>query len=116
LLEGRPALAGRIKLGLGINNSKLCGCVLIDVVNYDDYLAQFAPLWPSVRRSVGGSRAQQCGGNIFERTCSWMFAVKVTIKNRFLTHLCRLRAGSISQASALPLKRLTMSASALVSV
>ena len=26
-----------------------CGCVLIDIVNYDEYLAAFAPLWPSVR-------------------------------------------------------------------
>ena len=48
----RARLAGaaqRVRLGLGINNSKLCGCALIDVVNYDEYLAQFAPLWPSIQ-------------------------------------------------------------------
>ncbi|KAL4423381.1 hypothetical protein ABPG77_004312 [Micractinium sp. CCAP 211/92] len=47
--NGRPDLRYRVLLGLGINNSKLCGCVLIDVVNYDDYLAAFAPLWPSIQ-------------------------------------------------------------------
>jgi hypothetical protein len=46
--RGRPDLPSRVKLGLGINNSKLCGCVLIDIVDYNEYLAAFAPLWPSV--------------------------------------------------------------------
>ena len=45
----RPAMRRRVRLGLGINNSKLCGCALIDIVDYDEYLAAFAPLWPSVR-------------------------------------------------------------------
>ncbi|PSC70429.1 acetyltransferase, partial [Micractinium conductrix] len=49
----RPDLQGRVKLGLGINNSKLCGCVLIDIVNYDEYLAAFAPLWPSMDIEFG---------------------------------------------------------------
>ena len=48
LARGRPDLPSRVKLGLGINNSKLCGCVLIDIVDYNEYLAAFAPLWPSV--------------------------------------------------------------------
>lgn len=41
----RPELRGRLKLGLGINNSKLCGCILIDVLDYNEYLSKFAPLW-----------------------------------------------------------------------
>ena len=42
----RPELRGRLKLGLGINNSKLCGCILVDVLDYNEYLSKFAPLWP----------------------------------------------------------------------
>ena len=30
--RGRPDLRRRVLLGMGINNSKLCGCVLIDIV------------------------------------------------------------------------------------
>ncbi|PRW45181.1 hypothetical protein C2E21_6228 [Chlorella sorokiniana] len=44
----RPELRDRVRLGLGINNSKLCGCVLIDIIDYNDYLRAFAPLWPSI--------------------------------------------------------------------
>ncbi|KAI7835519.1 hypothetical protein COHA_010593 [Chlorella ohadii] len=44
----RPAVRNKVRLGLGINNSKLCGCVLIDIVDYNDYLRAFAPLWPSI--------------------------------------------------------------------
>eukprot|EP00887_Chlorella_sp_A99_P004275 scaffold15.g4275.t1 len=39
----------RVQLGFGINNSKLCGCVLADVVDYDVYLEEFAKLWPSMQ-------------------------------------------------------------------
>ncbi|KAI3426387.1 hypothetical protein D9Q98_008758 [Chlorella vulgaris] len=48
IAQARPELAGRVRLGLGINNSKLCGCVLIDIVDYDEYLAEFEPRWPQI--------------------------------------------------------------------
>jgi hypothetical protein len=54
IAQARPELAGRVRLGLGINNSKLCGCVLIDIVDYDEYLAEFEPLWPQVRAWPAG--------------------------------------------------------------
>lgn len=34
---------------LALFPSKLCGCVLIDIIDYNDYLRAFAPLWPTVR-------------------------------------------------------------------
>lgn len=51
--HANTAAAAGLRLGLGINNSKLCGCVFPEIVNYDEYLAAFGQRWPE--ESIDGT-------------------------------------------------------------
>jgi hypothetical protein len=68
----RLEATGRLRLGLGINNSKLCGCVFPEIVNYDEYLAAFAQRWPQARaRALRGAgcwlRGRRVASRVAER-------------------------------------------------
>ncbi|KAL4438699.1 hypothetical protein ABPG77_006303 [Micractinium sp. CCAP 211/92] len=40
---------GRVHIGLGINNAKLCGCILVPIVDQREYLARFPAAFEAVK-------------------------------------------------------------------
>lgn len=48
----RARIGGGAKIGVGINNLKLCGCILVPIVDAREYLSRF----PAAFEAVKGGR------------------------------------------------------------
>ena len=61
ILEGRPtSWKDLVKMGLGMNNNKLCGCINIGIVDAREYLGNFSAAFSAVKS--GGQATASVGG------------------------------------------------------
>lgn len=54
-----PPDPAHLHIGLGINNAKLCGCILVGIVDHREYLAKFPAAFEQVKSEFDVSAIQQ---------------------------------------------------------